>query len=337
MCQDRNNILILNNTIILFIVVILLFLYSQPAMAEKTPPEIKDFINKMVKKHGFKEHELKKIFSNIKIKSNIIKTISRPSTSKQWYEYHPTFINKKRIIKGVSFWEQNAETLERAKKEFGVPEEIITALIGVETYYGKQTGRHRVLDALTTLAFNYSKRSNFFRNELEQYLLLTREQGTDIFNTKGSYAGAIGIPQFMPSSYRNYAVDFDNDGRIDLSGSIADSIGSVANYLTAHGWEINGPTITKAQIKKGGHHDSLKMKRMPLYTVKKLKKFGITASTDILDDRKATLIKLNNKTHTEYWLGFNNFYAITRYNHSTYYAMSVLFLSEKIRALRGER
>tara|TARA_Y100001936_G_scaffold247419_1_gene293175 strand:+ start:436 stop:1356 length:921 start_codon:yes stop_codon:yes gene_type:complete len=306
-------------------------------MAKKPNPEIKTFINKMVKKHGFNKDSLNKIFNKIKIKHNIIKTISRPSTSKQWYEYHPTFVNKNRISKGVTFWEDNAKTLERAKKEFGVPEEIITALIGVETYYGKQKGRHLVLDALVTLAFNYSKRANFFRDELEQYLLLTREQDSDIFTTKGSYAGAIGIPQFMPSSYRNYAVDFDNDGKIDLLESTADSIGSIANYLSAHGWEIDGPTISKAEINNSGRHESLKMKRMPLYTVKKLREFGITTSRDILDNRKATLIKLNNKDYTESWLGFNNFYVITRYNHSTYYAMSVLFLSEKIRALRDKK
>ena len=169
-------------------------------------------------------------------------------------------------------------------------------------------------------------------------MLLTREQDTEIFSIKGSYAGAIGIPQFMPSSYRKYAVDFDSDGKIDLSGSTADSIGSVANYLTAHGWEVGGPTITRAQISDGSSgHETLEMKRKPLYTIKKLKEFGITPAINIHNDRKSALIKLNNKNHTEYWLGFNNFYVITSYNHSTYYAMSVLLLSEKIRALRDSK
>lgn len=303
-------------------------------MAEQLRPEIEVFIIKMVKDHGFEEHKLKEIFNKTKFKSGIIKTMSRPSTSKPWYEYHPVFINQKRISKGVVFWKKNAKTLKRASKKFGVPEEIITALIGVETYYGKQTGRHRVLDTLTTLAFNYPKRADFFREELEQYLLLTREQDADVFSIKGSYAGAIGIPQFMPSSYRNYAIDFDNDGKIDLSRNTADSIGSVANYLIAFGWEIDSPAATRAQVSDNSRYKTLKMGHMPLYTIKEMKEFGITPSIDILDERKATLIKLNSKTNIEYWLGFNNFYVITRYNRSTHYAMSVILLSEEIRALR---
>jgi len=338
MYRSNKNICTSCHTTLLLIIGLLSFCYSQSVIAEQLRPEIKTFISKMVKTHGFKEHNLKKIFNRIKIKPSIIKTISRPSTSKPWHEYYPVFINQKRISKGVSFWKKNARTLKRASKEFGIPSEIITALIGVETYYGKQTGGHRVLNALTTLAFNYSRRADFFRDELEQYLLLTREQGTDIFSIKGSYAGAIGIPQFMPSSYRKYAVDFDNDGKIDLSGSTADAIGSVANYLKSHGWEIDGPTITRAEISDGSNrYETLKMKRKPLYTIKKLKKFGITPSINIHNDRKSTLIKLNNKKDTEYWLGFNNFYVITRYNHSTYYAMSVLLLSERIRALRNSK
>ena len=338
MYRSNKNICTSSHTTLLLIIGLLSFSYSQSVIAEKLRPEIKTFISKMVRTHGFKEYNLKKIFNRIKIKPSIIKTISRPSTSKPWHEYYPVFINQKRISKGVSFWKKNAKTLKRASKEFGIPSEIITALIGVETYYGKQTGGHRVLNALTTLAFNYSRRADFFRDELEQYLLLTREQSTDIFRIKGSYAGAIGIPQFMPSSYRKYAIDFDNDGKIDLSGSTADAIGSVANYLTSHGWEIDGPTITRAEVSDGSNrYETLKMKRKPLYTIKKLKKFGITPSINIHNDRKSTLIKLNNKNHTEYWLGFNNFYVITRYNHSTYYAMSVLLLSEKIRALRDSK
>jgi len=303
-------------------------------MAVQLRPEIEIFISKMVRNHGFEELELKRIFNKTKFQPGIIKAISRPGTSKPWYEYHPVFINPRRIAKGVDFWKKNAKTLERASKKFGVPEEIITAIIGVETYYGKQTGRHRVLDALTTLAFNYPKRADFFRDELEQYLLLVREQDKGMFNIKGSYAGAIGIPQFMPSSYRNYAVDFDNDGKIDLSGNTADSIGSVANYLIAHGWEVGSPVATRAKVSDSSRHETLKMELMPLYTTRKMKEFGITPLIYIPDDRKATLIKLNGKSHMEYWLGFINFYVITRYNRSTHYAMSVLLLSKEIRALR---
>ena len=303
-------------------------------MAVQLSSEIEVFISKMVKIHGFNEPELKQVFNKIKFRPSIIKAMTRPSTSKPWYEYHPIFINSKRISKGVTFWKKNAKVLKQASKEFGVPEEIITAVIGVETYYGKLTGRHRVLDALTTLAFNYPKRADFFRDELEQYLLLIREQNAGMFSINGSYAGAIGIPQFMPSSYRNYAVDFDNDGKIDLSENTADSIGSVANYLIAHGWEVGSPTVIRAQVSDDSRHKTLKMGHKPLYTIQKMQEFGIKPSIDIPNDRKATLIELNNKNHMEYWLGFNNFYVITRYNRSTHYAMSVLLLSEKIRALR---
>jgi peptidoglycan lytic transglycosylase B len=334
MSRNKNYIFSSSYITLLFIIGFLSFCYSQPIMAVQLSSEIEVFISKMVKIHGFNEPELKKIFNKTKFRPSIIKAISRPSTSKPWYEYHPIFINKRRITEGVTFWKKNAKTLEQASKKFGVPEEIITAVIGVETYYGKRTGRHRVLDALTTLAFNYPKRADFFRDELEQYLLLTREQDAGIFSIKGSYAGAIGIPQFMPSSYRNYAVDFDNDGKIDLSKNTADSIGSVASYLIAHGWEIGGPVATRAKISDSSRQETLKMGHMPLHTINKMKEFGVTPLIDIPDDRKATLIKLNSKNHMEYWLGFNNFYVITRYNRSTHYAMSVLLLSEEIRALR---
>ena len=324
-------------TALVFIIGFLSFSFSQSVMAVKLSPEIEIFISKMVKNHGFNEPELKKVFNKTKFHSGIIKAITRPSTSKPWHKYRPIFINQKRITKGITFWNKNTKILEQASIKFGVPEEIIVAIIGVETYYGKQTGRYRVLDALTTLAFNYPRRADFFRNELEQYLLLIREQNAKMFSFKGSYAGAIGIPQFMPSSYRNYAVDFDNDGKIDLSGNTADSIASVANYLAEHGWETGGLVASRAKISDKGRHETLKMGHMPLYTINKMKEFGITPLDDMPKNSKATLIKLENKDHMEYWLGFNNFYVITRYNRSTHYAMSVLLLSEEIRALRKRK
>ena len=303
-------------------------------MATPLRPEIDVFIVEMVELHGFKESELKSIFSKTRFQPAIISAISSPSTSRPWHKYRPIFVNPRRVAGGVTFWNNNASTLKRASKKFGVPEEIITAIIGVETRYGVRTGKHRVLDALTTLAFNYPRRAEFFRGELEQYLLLTREQDTNMFSIKGSYAGAIGIPQFMPSSYRNYAVDFDSDGKIDLSGNVADSIGSVANYLIAHGWEAGGPIATRARIRAGKHHKTLVTGYKPLHTVEKMKKLGITPLIDVPNERQATLIELKNDSEMEYWLGFNNFYVITRYNRSVRYAMSVLQLSEEIRAAR---
>lgn len=304
------------------------------AIAVQPRPEIEAFIGEMVERHGFKQAELESIFGVAQFQPAIIKAISQPATSRPWYEYRPVFINPRRIAGGVIFWNSHATILERARKEFGIPEEIIAAVIGVETNYGTQTGKHLVLDALTTLAFDYPKRAGFFRDELEQYLLLGRERGADILNIRGSYAGASGIPQFMPSSYRRYAVDFDGDGKVDLSGSTADAIGSVANYLKSFGWETGQTIAIPALVNGENYHEALFVGSKPLYTVKEMRKLGITSREDIPRDRPATLVELANTGGNEYWLGFNNFFVITRYNRSVHYAMSVLQLAEEIRAAR---
>ncbi len=308
---------------------------AEIAVAALPRPEIEIFISEMVERHGFKQAELENIFGMAQFQPAIINAISQPATSRPWYEYRPLFINSRRIAGGVAFWNSHAATLERARKEFGIPEEIITAVIGVETTYGVQTGRHRVLDALTTLAFDYPKRAKFFRDELEQYLLLGREQDADVVNIRGSYAGAIGIPQFMPSSYRRYALDFDGDGRADLSGSAADAIGSVANYLKSFGWETERAVVVPALVNGENYREALFAGRKPAYTVEEIRKLGVIPRVDISGDRQVTLIELANNGGNEYWLGFNNFFVITRYNRSVHYAMSVLQLAEEIRAARN--
>ncbi|MDQ3185904.1 MAG: lytic murein transglycosylase B [Pseudomonadota bacterium] len=297
-------------------------------------PEIEIFIGEMVERHGFEQAKLESIFGLARFQPAIINAISQPATSRPWYEYRPLFINSRRIAGGVAFWNSHAATLERARKEFGIPEEIIAAVIGVETSYGAQTGKHRVLDALTTLAFDYPKRAVFFRNELEQYLLLGREQEADVLNIRGSYAGAIGIPQFMPSSYRRYAVDFDGDGKADLAGSTADAIGSVANYLKSFGWETGQTVAIPALVSGENYREALFAGNKPLYTVEEMGALGITSQPSVPSDRLATLVELVNTGGNEYWLGFNNFFVITRYNRSVHYAMSVLQLAEEIRAAR---
>ena len=308
---------------------------AEIAVAAQPRPEIEIFISEMVERHGFKQTELESIFGMAQFQPAIINAISQPATSRPWYEYRPLFINSRRIAGGVAFWNSHAATLERARKEFGIPEEIITAVIGVETTYGVQTGRHRVLDALTTLAFDYPKRAKFFRDELEQYLLLGREQDADVVNIKGSYAGAIGIPQFMPSSYRRYALDFDGDGKADLSGSAADAIGSVANYLKSFGWETERAIVLPALVNGENYREALFAGRKPTYTVEEMRKLGVIPRVDISGDSQVTLIELANNGGNEYWLGFNNFFVITRYNRSVHYAMSVLQLAEEIRAARN--
>lgn len=308
-----------------------------PAAAEQLRPEVESFIGEMVVRHGFEQAELVDIFNAAQIQPSIITTISQPATSRPWYEYRPLFINSKRISRGLEFWNSHRRTLERARREFGIPEEIIVAVIGVETMYGAQTGKHRVLDALTTLAFDYPKRASFFRDELEHYLLLGRERSAnlaDLLSIKGSYAGAIGIPQFMPSSYRRYAVDFDNDGKINLSGSMADAIGSVANYLKSYGWEADQAIALPALVNGENYRVALFAGQKPGYSAEEMRKLGIVTRANFPAGGYATLIELENADGNEHWLGFNNFYVITRYNRSVHYAMSVLQLAEQIRAAR---
>lgn len=311
------------------------------AVAAVTPsamqlrPEIKTFIGEMVERHGFPRGELEKTFRAAQFQPKIIDAISRPATSKPWHEFRPILVTAQRVTDGVIFWNSHASTLERARRQFGVPEEIITAVIGVETNYGVQSGKHRVLDALTTLAFDYPKRAPFFREELEHYLLLGREQNADILNIKGSYAGAIGIPQFMPSSYRRYAVDFDNDGRVDLAGSPVDAIGSVANYLKGYGWEAGQSIAMPALVNGENYRDALYAGTPPVHTVAEIRQRGVVPRGDAPANREAVLIELENADGTEHWLGFRNFYVITRYNRSVNYAMSVMQLAEQIRAVRN--
>jgi membrane-bound lytic murein transglycosylase B len=308
---------------------------STTAPSAPLRPEIEAFISEMVERHGFTQAELEVTLRMAQFQPAIIKAISQPATSKPWYAFRPLLVSPQRVADGVAFWNNHAATLERARREFGIPEEIVAAVIGVETNYGVQSGRHRILDALTTLAFNYSKRAGFFRAELEQYLLLSREQGMDVLSIKGSYAGAIGIPQFMPSSYRRYAVDFDSDGKIDLSGSPADAIGSVANYLKSYGWEVGQVAVVPALVNGADYREAVFTGTKPFYTLVELRERGVIPREKSPADLPATLIELENNDGNEHWLGFNNFFVITRYNRSVNYAMSVLQLADEIRAARN--
>ncbi len=298
-------------------------------------PDIEAFIAEMVERHGFGRAELEGTLRMAQFQPAIIKAISQPATAKPWYEFRPLLISPQRVADGVAFWNNHAATLERARREFGIPEEIVAAVIGVETNYGVQSGRHRVLDALTTLAFDYPKRAGFFRAELEQYLLLSREQSMDVLGVRGSYAGAIGIPQFMPSSYRRYAIDFDNDGKVDLSGSPADAIGSVANYLKSFGWEAGQAAVFPALVNGTDYRGALFTGTKSFYPLSELRERGVIPYGESPGNLPATLIELENDGGNEYWLGFNNFFVITRYNRSVNYAMSVLQLANEIRAARN--
>ena len=297
--------------------------------------DVKQFIDEMVEQHQFDRAYLEQKFATAKRLDNVLESIAKPAEKElTWKQYRPIFVTTKRTTKGKAFMLQHKETLDRAEKEYGVPVEIIAAIIGVESYYGKHTGKYTIFDSLTTLGFDYPKRSKFFKSELKQFLLLSKEENIDVDEMTGSYAGAMGMPQFISSSYRRYAVDFDGDGKRDLWNSVPDVIGSVANYFSVHGWREGDSVVHQATVKntsviKGEN------KLKPYESIAQFKQQGVTMKqhpkTDFDDKQLATLLKLEGKKGDEYWLGLKNFYVITRYNHNEMYAMAVFQLSEKLK------
>ncbi len=326
-----------------FNAVFLLLLMALPSacklsMAKPTPanyaanPDTQVFIGEMVARHGFNRTELVKLFSQAQRRDDILVLMSKPAEKRlRWFEYRKIFLTQDRIEGGAAFWKKHVKILDRAAASFGVDPQIIVAIIGVETRYGKITGRHRVLDALSTLAFDYPPRSKFFRKELEQYLLLWREEDIDLVGTRGSYAGAMGYGQFIPSSYRAYSVDFDLDGKRDLWNSPDDIIGSVANYFRVHGWEPGGPVAIPASVSGEKHQAILDLGYKPGTMLGIMRREGIIPVKSLPDSLIGALLSFEQQDGPEYWIGFNNFYVITRYNHSPLYAMAVYQLSEKIR------
>ncbi|MFW2371995.1 MAG: lytic murein transglycosylase B [Gammaproteobacteria bacterium] len=314
------------------LILLTLLMLATPALAQANYSErddVRNFVNDMVKKHRFDEQMLMYWMNSVEQQKTALKAIARPAEGKPWKDYRPIFITNKRITRGVEFWRKHNDVLSQAEQRYGVPAEIIVAIIGVETFYGKRSGSYPVLDALTTLGFDYPPRAAFFRKELEQFLLMSREERFDPTTLKGSYAGAMGMPQFISSSFRSYAVDFDGDGRRDLWGSTADAIGSVANYFSRHGWRNGAPIISRAQVSESAR--SLASKRMrPEKSIAEYKQVGVVPLTNFNDNESAILLGLEGKNGQEYWLGLNNFYVITRYNHSPLYAMAVYQLGQAL-------
>ena len=296
------------------------------------------FIQEMSEEFGFLSEPLKAIFADAQRKQAILDAISRPAERvKQWKEYRPIFITQSRVDKGLEFWSKNQDALQRAEQEYGVPAEFIVAIIGVETIYGGNTGSYRVIDALSTLAFDYPPRAPFFRQQLKEYLLLTREEQVNPLTLKGSYAGAMGLPQFMPGSFRAYAVDFDHDGHIDIWQNPTDAVGSVANYFIKHGWQPGQPVVVRADLKnialaEKGLSDSLDSK----ITVQQLQKLSWTPRTSLEAGLNVTAFRLEAEHGNEYWIGLANFHAITRYNRSVMYAMAVNELAQLLAAARKD-
>jgi membrane-bound lytic murein transglycosylase B len=304
--------------------------------------EVTEFINYMVSTHGFVRDDLDRIFKKTQRSDRVLALMQRPAEkAKPWSQYRSLFVTSKRIRDGVDFWNRNDDALARAAVQYGVAPEVIVAIIGVETSYGRISGNHRVMDALATLAFHYPsdnpKRSNFFRTQLEQFLLFTREDKLDPLNLTGSYAGAMGMPQFMPESYRKLAIDFDGDGARSIWSNSDDAIGSVANYLSHHGWQQSGPVTSPAKIVGGDPSTFLKSSMKPTFRLAELIAAGITpVDQSISVDEEAALFELDGASGNEYWVGYTNFYVISRYNPRVKYAMAVAHLSEAIRNSRGE-
>ena len=300
-------------------------------------PDALAFVDRMVSQHAFDETELKQLFAGAERQQSIIDAISRPAEKVlTWAEYRKIFIQDSRIEKGVNFWRDNSDTLVRAEDRYGVPAEIIVAIIGVETRYGENKGNYRVVDALSTLGFDYPPRATFFRKELEQFLLLSREQRQDPGALMGSYAGAMGYGQFMPSSFRSYAVDFDGDGIADIWNNSADAIGSVANYLAKHGWERDQDVVMRARVNSGYNTSLVNQGLNADQTLAQVKAGGLQPVRALSDDTAVLAMRLEGENGAEFWLGMKNFSVITRYNRSQLYAMAVYQLANRISIMQHE-
>ena len=310
----------------------LFLLATSPSFAvDLDRSDVKSFMKTMIKEHDYDEAELRRILSQAETKDSIIELISKPAErTLTWGDYRPIFMTKERVQAGAEFWRENHDALQGVADSTGVPVEILVGIIGVETYFGRITGGHRVLDALTTLTFDYPPRAKFFRGELEQFLLLVREEEMQATDAFGSYAGAMGRPQFMPSSYRAYAVDSTGDGKRDIWNNWTDVAGSIANYFLAHGWKPGEEVTAQATIGSRWSGPIPDNKLKPEETVGSLSQMGVMFSTGLADDSAGQLLTFKGKKNYEHWVGFHNFFVITRYNHSAMYAMAVHQLGQEI-------
>lgn len=312
----------------------LLLLTACGLAQSKTPDQLRvEFIEQMVDQHGFSEREVTRTLYQAELRKPILEAIARPAERVlNWTEYRKIFVTPSRIDGGLEFWREHAATLARAEREYGVPPHIIVAILGVETRYGAHTGGYRVLDALHTLGFHYPRRGKFFREQLSHFLRFAREENIRPTAPTGSYAGAMGVPQFMPDSFRSYAVDFDGDGRRDIWDNPDDVIGSVANYFVEKGsWKPGEPVAQPARGASGELKTLVEAGAKPTLQPGQLRAAGVEWDTEPPADRRVSLLEFDTDEGPEYWIGYDNFYAIMRYNPRTMYAMAVYQLSEAIR------
>lgn len=301
--------------------------------------DVLEFMEEMHQKHGFERARLIRLFSKAQPQPKAIKAIMPPTdpSVRSWQAYRARFLDASRIEGGLRFWEANSRTLGMAQRTYGVPEEIIVAIIGIETIYGRNMGKFPAFATLATLAFDYPPRAGLFRRELEALLLLARESRRNPLAYAGSYAGALGIPQFLPSSIRNWGVDFDGSGQVDLAGSSADAIGSVANFLASHGWEADGPIAAPASVAGDRYAELIDAGILPSRLPAEMSEYGVSPAADAPQAPCALIDLATPNEATEYWLGYRNFYVITRYNRSSFYAMAVYSLSRELKVEREAR
>lgn len=301
--------------------------------------EVRAFIEEMHERHGFDRIRLMRMFDQAQPQPRAIQAILPPKdpSVRSWQAYRARFVEPSRIEGGLRFWEANQHKLEAARHNYGIPEEIIVAIIGIETIYGRNMGKFPALATLATLAFDYPPRAELFRRELEALLLLARESHRSPTAYSGSYAGALGIPQFLPSSIRNWGVDFDGDGQVDLASSSADAIGSIANFLASHGWETGSPIVAPANVAGDRAGVLIDAGILPRFTPAEMAAYGVIPAADAPQLPCALIDLVTPNEATEYWLGYRNFYVITRYNRSSFYAMTVFALSQELKAERAAR
>ncbi|OGT43346.1 MAG: lytic murein transglycosylase B, partial [Gammaproteobacteria bacterium RIFCSPHIGHO2_12_FULL_37_34] len=316
-------LLISFNIFILFTLILSPISYADSGFVHRR--DVQEFIKKMVNAHQFKKQQLIALFNDVKLRPQVMHQVKKPLEKKPWLTYQMLFVNEWRIKHGVEFWRKYEKTLKKAEKTFGVPAGIIVATIGIETKYGQRIGDYRVIDSLSNLAFSHSPRALFFRKELEHFLLLTREEHLDPRKVMGSYAGAIGQPQFMPSSYRHYAINFSKSGKTNLLDDEVDVIGSIANYYKKNGWKTNEPVIIQASMTANRYNYLTKNNKIEqAFKISELSKYGIFTKNKIKQDTlKVKIIEFQNHYSKEYWLGFRNFNVIKRYNASDLYALAV--------------
>lgn len=301
-------------------------------------PGSEAFVTRMVQQYDLDAEHVRSTLAAAKYQQSIIDAITRPAEGKPWHEYRKIFLTRTRTLNGLRFWQQHGDLIDQVAAHYGIAPEVILAIIGVETSYGRITGGYRVLDALVTLGFYYPRRAEFFSSELGQLFVLSDKEQLSISELTGSYAGAMGLGQFMPSSYQAYAVDFDNDGVRDLWGSLPDAIGSVANYLHAHGWESGAAICIPLHVDSPEQLSPELLTELsadgnykPQRSIAEWRELGLGISAGVDGERLASLIELDGEDGKQYWLGLQNFYVITRYNRSPLYAMAVVQLSQALR------